>query len=124
MPAVDAGASQARPAGGTGASRAAPVLHWREVVGGCGVLFCSDIARMTVDRTCLAACAGKPHSAFAKTGVCHRLAPLEFATIYGHFFDRVIASGGKVILARSIERYAHAMNGDYVSAAHEGTGAA
>jgi hypothetical protein len=46
------------------------------------------------------------------------LAPLEFDAIYGHF-------GGKEILARSIERYAHAINGVYdVSAAHEGTGAA
>jgi hypothetical protein len=39
------------------------------------------------------------------------LAPLEFATIYGHSFDLVIASGGEEILARSIERYANAVYG-------------
>ena len=53
------------------------------------------------------------------------LAPLHFDTIYGHFFDRVIAGGGKDVLARSIERYANAINGAYTaSAARVGSGAA
>ena len=53
------------------------------------------------------------------------LAALECDTIYRHFFDRVIAGGGKDVLARSIERYANAINGAYdVNAAREGNGAA
>ena len=52
------------------------------------------------------------------------LAALEFDTVYGHFFDRVIAGGGKDILARSIGRYANAVNGACAaSAAREGSGA-
>jgi hypothetical protein len=39
------------------------------------------------------------------------LDPFQFDTIYGHYFDRVIATGGKGILQASIARYVAAISG-------------
>ena len=33
------------------------------------------------------------------------LAPFQFDTIYGHYFDRVIPTGAKAVLAASVARY-------------------
>ena len=43
----------------------------------------------------------------------HGLAPFEFDAIYGHYFDRIIATGAKAILQASVERYIAAINGAY-----------
>jgi hypothetical protein len=39
------------------------------------------------------------------------LEPYSFETIYGHYFDRVIAKDAKQVLAKSVERYVAAING-------------
>jgi hypothetical protein len=99
------------------------VLHWRHGAGGRGVLFSSDIANVIFPfmRSYPNLIPLSQKQVYA---IGAALAPLEFDTICGHFFDRVIAGGGKDILARSIERYANAINGAYdVSAAREGNGA-
>ena len=36
-----------------------------------------------------------------------------FGTIYGHYFDRVIPTGWKQILASSVKRYVAAISGAY-----------
>ena len=41
------------------------------------------------------------------------LEPVQFDTIYGHYFDRVIPTGGKRILERSVKRYVAAISGAY-----------
>jgi hypothetical protein len=54
-----------------------------------------------------------PLSAKQVTAIGAALAPLRFDTIYGHFFDRVIATGGKQVLEVSVQRYIAALNGAY-----------
>ena len=39
------------------------------------------------------------------------MAPFAFDTLYGHYFDRVIATNAKSILEKSVERYVAAVNG-------------
>jgi hypothetical protein len=38
-------------------------------------------------------------------GIADAMAPYAFDTLYGHYWDRVIATGAKAVLDRSIERY-------------------
>lgn len=104
------------------------MLHWRHGAFGRGVLFSSDIATATVERKFHALTRSYPNliplSQKQVYAIGAALAALEFDTVKGHFFDRVIAGGGKDILARSIGRYANAINGAYaVGAAREGGGA-
>jgi len=47
------------------------------------------------------------------SGIAVALEPFQFDTIYGHYFDRVITSGGKRILEISVKRYADAISGVY-----------
>ena len=42
-------------------------------------------------------------------GIAAALAPFEFDTIYGHFFDRIIPAGGKAALSASVARYLKAI---------------
>jgi len=39
------------------------------------------------------------------------LKPFAFETIYGHYFDRVIAKDGKAVLEASVARYVAAVEG-------------
>ena len=59
-----------------------------------------------------------PLSAKQVTGIAVALEPFQFDTIYGHYFDRVITSGGKRILEISVKRYVDAISGAYE---HEGS---
>ncbi len=83
------------------------VLHWAR--DGRGVLCSSDIATVTMDRKFLSFMHSYPNliplSAKQVSGIGAALAPFAFDAIYGHYFDRVIATGGKRILEVSIERY-------------------
>ena len=54
-----------------------------------------------------------PLSAKQVTGIAVALEPFQFDTIYGHYFDRVITSGGKRILDISVKRYVDAISGVY-----------
>jgi hypothetical protein len=44
-------------------------------------------------------------------GIGSALNPFDFDTIYGHYFDRVIATGAKQTLNVSVERYLEAIAG-------------
>jgi hypothetical protein len=92
------------------------VLHWAKGAGR-GVLCSSDIATVTTDRKFLSFMRSYPNliplSAKQVTGIGAALDPFEFDTIYGHYFDRVIASGGKRILQISVRRYVDALSGAY-----------
>jgi hypothetical protein len=93
------------------------VLHWAKGAGGRGVLCSSDIATVTTDRKFLSFMRSYPNliplSAKQVTGIAAALAPFEFDTIYGHYFDRVITSDGKRILQISVKRYVDALSGAY-----------
>src|SRR5215475_7057493 len=64
-----------------------------------------------------------PLSAKQVTGIAVALEPFQFDTIYGHYFDRVITSGGKRILEISVRRYVAAINGAYNHENSRGQGA-
>jgi hypothetical protein len=91
------------------------MLHWAKGAGGRGVLCSSDIATVTVDRKFLSFMRSYPNliplSAREVEGIAAALAPFAFDTIYGHFFDRVIATGGKQALQVSVARYLAAISG-------------
>src|SRR5262245_1139415 len=85
------------------------MLHWGEGASGRGVLLSADIATVTPDRKFLSFMRSYPNliplSAREVEGIAAALAPFAFQAIYGHFFDRVIATGAKEVLAKSVARY-------------------
>jgi hypothetical protein len=89
------------------------MLHWAKGPGGRGVLCSSDIATVTTDRKFLTFMWSYPNfiplSARQVEGIAAALAPFRFDTIYGHYFDRVIPSGGEDVLKRSVARYLKAI---------------
>jgi hypothetical protein len=91
------------------------MLHWAKAAQGRGVLCSSDIATVTTDRKFLSFMRSYPNliplSASEVEGIGAALAPFAFDTIYGHYFDRVITSGGKRILQDSVARYLAAIGG-------------
>jgi hypothetical protein len=93
------------------------VLHWSKGAEGRGVLCSADIATVAVDRKFLSFMRSYPNliplSAKQVIGIGKALEPFTFDTIYGHFFDRVIASNGKQALANSVRRYVAALAGAY-----------
>ncbi len=90
------------------------VLHWAKGAGGRGVLCSSDIATVTTDRKFLTFMYSYPNliplSAVEVNGIAAALAPFRFDTIYGHYFDRIIPSGGERVLKISVERYIAAIS--------------
>jgi hypothetical protein len=91
------------------------MLHWAKGASGRGVLLSSDIATVTVDRKFLSFMRSYPNliplSAREVEGIAAALAPFAYDTIYGHFFDRVIATGAKEAMQASVARYIAAING-------------
>ena len=95
------------------------VLHWAKGAGGRGVLCSSDIATVTTDRKFLSFMRSYPNliplSAEQVVGIARALESVQFDTIYGHYFDRVIPTSGKHILESSVKRYVAAVGGAYNS---------
>ena len=93
------------------------VLHWAKGAGGRGVLCAADIATVGPDRKSLSFMRSYPNliplSPERVTAIGAALEPFAFDTIYSHFFDRVIATGGKQALRASIQRYIDAVGGAY-----------
>jgi hypothetical protein len=91
------------------------VLHWAGGAGGDGVVCAGDILTVTTDRKWLSFMRSYPNfiplSARAVEHIGAALQPFAFAAIYGHYFDRVIASDGKAVLKKSIARYVAAVEG-------------
>jgi hypothetical protein len=93
------------------------VLHWANGADGRGLLCSSDIATVTTDRKFLSFMRSYPNliplSGRQVAGIAAALAPFDFDAIYGHYFDRVIPTGGKQILDVSVKRYIAAISGAY-----------
>jgi hypothetical protein len=89
------------------------VLHCAKGANGRGVLCSSDICTVTTDRKFLSFMRSYPNliplSAAEVTGIAAALEPFAFDTIYGHYFDRVIPTGGKEVLRISVQRYLNAI---------------
>jgi hypothetical protein len=92
-------------------------LHWAQGAGGRGVVCSSDMATVTTDRKFFTFMRSYPNliplSAKGVMAIETALEPFAFDTVYGHFFDRVIPSQAKRVLAVSVERYIDAINGAY-----------
>lgn len=92
-------------------------LHWAQGAGGRGILCSSDMATVTTDRKYFTFMRSYPNliplSANAVTAIGAALEPFAFDTVYGHFFDRIIPSDAKRILAASVKRYIDAIGGAY-----------
>ena len=92
-------------------------LHWARGASGRGVVCSSDMATVTTDRKFFTFMRSYPNliplSANAVTAIGAALEPFAFDTVYGHFFDRVIPSDAKRILALSVQRYVDAIGGAY-----------
>lgn len=91
------------------------VLHWAGGAAGRGIVCAGDILTVATDRKWLSFMRSYPNfiplSAREVRGIGDALKPFAFETIYGHYFDRVIASGGKRVLEQSVERYIAAIEG-------------
>lgn len=92
-------------------------LHWAQGAGGRGVVCSSDMATVTTDRKFFTFMRSYPNliplSAKGAMAIGAALEPFAFDTVYGHFFDRVIASEAKRVLAVSVQRYVDAIGGAY-----------
>src|SRR5262245_16626410 len=91
------------------------MLHWAKGAGGRGVLCSADIATVTQDRKFLSFMRSYPNliplSAGEVEKIAASVAPFPFDTIYGHFFDRTIATGAKPVFQASVDRYLAAIAG-------------
>jgi glyoxylase-like metal-dependent hydrolase (beta-lactamase superfamily II) len=93
------------------------MLHWAAGAGGKGVVCSADMAIANLDRKSFAFMRSIPNfiplSEKGVRAVDAALAPLAFDRVYSHHFERVIHSGAKEILRRSVERYIAAIRGAY-----------
>jgi hypothetical protein len=91
------------------------VMHWARGAGGRGVVCSGDILTVTTDRKWLSFMRSYPNfiplSARTVRRIGAALEPFAFETIYGHYFDRVIAKDAKGVLQASIARYIAAIEG-------------
>ncbi len=91
------------------------VLHWAGGAGGRGVVCAGDILTVTTDRKWLSFMRSYPNfiplAARTVEHIGAALKPFAFDTIYGHYFDRVIAKDAKQVLEKSVARYIAAVNG-------------
>lgn len=89
------------------------MLHWAQGAEGRGVVFSSDIATVTTDRKYLSFMRSYPNliplSGRQVEAIGRALEPFAFDRIYGHYFDRVIATGAKQVLKASVVRYLKAI---------------
>jgi hypothetical protein len=80
------------------------VLHWTGGAGGRGVVCADDILTVAPDRKWLSFMRSYPNfiplSARAVEHIGAALELFAFATIYGHYFDRVIANDGKAVIEK------------------------
>ena len=91
------------------------VLHWAGGAGGKGVVCAGDILTVATDRKWLSFMRSYPNfiplDARTVERIGKAMAPFQFDRLYGHYFDRVIETGAKAVLNRSVERYIAAVGG-------------
>jgi hypothetical protein len=92
-------------------------LHWAKGAEGRGLLCPADMTFVTMDRKFLTFMRSYPNliplSPKGVRAIAAALEPFRFDRIYGHFFDKVIATDAKAVLKRSVERYIAAVEGAY-----------
>jgi hypothetical protein len=87
----------------------ATILHWRAGAEGRGALLTGDVAMVAMDRRSLSFMYSFPNyiplNAAAVRGIASSVAPLAFDRVYGAWWGRNIASGGKTAFDASVRRY-------------------
>jgi hypothetical protein len=90
-------------------------MHWAQGAGGRGILFAGDILTVTTDRKWVSFMRSYPNFIPLDRNSVQRIgaavAPFKFDVLYGHYFDRVIASGAKAVVETSVARYIDAIEG-------------
>ena len=108
----------------------AAVLHWSKGADGAGIVCSGDTLTVTADRKFLTFMRSYPNliplppKAIRK--ISEAMQPFAFERIYGHYFDRVIASGAKGRLHplhRPLSRRDHGLASLVVIPANAGRGA-
>jgi hypothetical protein len=91
------------------------VMHWAGGAQGRGIVCAGDILTVATDRKWLSFMRSYPNliplSAREVRHIGEVMAPFSFETIYGHYFDRVIATDAKSVLEKSVARYVAAVEG-------------
>ncbi len=89
------------------------LLHWPAGARGRGALLTGDTIQCVPDRGAVGFMYSYPNYIPLPAATVRRIADtvdrLEFDQIYGGWFDRVVPSGAKAVVARSAERYARAV---------------
>ena len=92
----------------------ASVLHWAKGAGGRGILCSGDTLTVTTDRKFLTFMRSYPNLIPLPAGAIRKIdaavKPFAYDAIYGHYFDRVIATGAKAVMERSVARYIRAIS--------------
>jgi glyoxylase-like metal-dependent hydrolase (beta-lactamase superfamily II) len=90
------------------------MLHWRSGADGTGALLVGDIAMVTMDRRFVSFMYSYPNyiplHAAAVRRIAETVAPLAFDRVYGAWWGRNIASGGKAAFDASVRRYLAAIS--------------
>ena len=91
------------------------VLHWAGGANGRGVVCSGDILAVATDRKWLSFMRSYPNfiplSAREVAQIGAAMKPFSFDVLYGHYFDRVIATQAKSVLEKSVARYIAAVEG-------------
>jgi hypothetical protein len=89
------------------------VLHWPAGAGGRGALLSGDILQVCADRRHVSFMWSYPNyvplPAAVVRHVVSAVAPFAYDRIYGAWWDKVIAEGGREAVTRSTERYLRAI---------------
>ena len=85
------------------------ILHWGKGAGGKGTVLSGDILAVTTDRKWVSFLRSYPNwipcSVPEVQAIGRAVAPLQFETLYGHYFDRVLPKGAKGVVEKSVARY-------------------
>jgi hypothetical protein len=91
------------------------VMHWADGAGGRGVVCAGDVLTIATDRKWLSFMRSYPNfiplSAREVEHIGQAMAPFSFDVLYGHYFDRVVPTGAKQMLEKSVARYIAAIEG-------------
>lgn len=89
------------------------VLHWAAGASGRGALFTGDTIYVVSDRRFVSFMFSYPNliplPARMVRAIVQAVEPFAYDRIYGGWFDRVVASDAKAVVARSAERYERAL---------------
>jgi glyoxylase-like metal-dependent hydrolase (beta-lactamase superfamily II) len=92
----------------------ATFLHWRAGADGRGALLTGDVAMVAMDRRSLSFMYSFPNyiplNAASVRRIARTVEPLAFDRLYGGWWGRIVATGGKAAFDASVRRYLAAIS--------------